>query len=172
MKATNTYATLQKRNTPFNWIVLLVAVWFFIPSLLMNRIWINLKDVHVQEQVVYGEPIYLEVDRVIIRDFEGSFTVSIRTENGELICQGKPDDTFIYRVENELPIPLTLTYWLGGPEKITRCRGNGFSTGVYYLDTCHTVVIGSAQIPIARRCISSNRFAIVPETSERVEEDA
>jgi len=164
MQVTNTLQTLHKRNTPFTWVILFIAIWFFVPSLLMNNIWLNLKEVHVQEEIMYGEPIYLEVDRDILKDFEGKFTVSIRSGNGELICQGQPDHAFIYRVDNELPVPLTLTYWLGGPEKEIRCRGNGFSTGIYYLDTCHTVVVGSAQIPIARRCVSSNKFRIFPAT--------
>lgn len=161
MKASNTIQTLQKRNTPFTWMILFISFVFFVPSLMMKYIWMDLKSVHVQEETAYGDMVVMEIDREIIRDFHGTFTVSIRRTNGELVCQGRPDDSFEYKVESVLPIPVSLTYWLGGEEKMTRCRGNGFGEGTYYLDTCHTVVVGSIQYKLARRCVSSNQFTIL-----------
>lgn len=166
MKTTNTIATLQKRNTPFTWVILFIACWFFVPSLIMDKIWMNVKSVHVQEETPFGEVIIMKVEREILRDFQGTFSVSVRRQDGELICQGRPDESFQYRTEGILPEPVTLSYWLGGPEKLMRCRGNGFGEGTYYIDTCHTVVIGSGQVPFARRCVRSNLFTIIPERDE------
>lgn len=177
MKNSNTYETLKKRNTPFTWIVLFVAAWFFVPSLFMTHIWFDLKSVHINEENILNEDIEMIVEREIIREFNGFFEVSIRKENGTLVCQGRPDSPFIYRVESKLPIPVLLSYWIGGPEKMTRCRKNGFGIGTYYVDTCHTVVIFSNQISFARRCVKSNKFTVVnpevnPEVDTEVNPDA
>ena len=155
-----TAQTLQKRNTPLTWFVLLVSVVFFVPSLLMDSVWINLKSVEVTRHNTIFEKIEIEVDREIHRNFLGSFIVTIRRTNGEFICQGTPDAPIRYNADASLPDPLYLSWWLGGESKMRSCREDGFDDGEFLVETCHKVLTPVWGIPIAGRCILSNEFEV------------
>lgn len=159
-----TVETLHRRNTPFVWLVLVVAFLFFVPSLLMDSIWMDLKKVEVKNPSVAGEPIEMYVDREIHRPFTGSYSVTIREihgETGEFICEGRPLAPFPYDPARELPEPLHLTWWLGSEAHMNTCKENGFVKGhQFQIRTCHTVVVTVWDLSLARRCVMSNVFTL------------
>jgi hypothetical protein len=160
---TVTRQTLSNRNTPMTWMVILICFFYFVPSLLMDRIWIHLETVEVSPLNLVGEPITMVVHREVLREFRGYFTVDIRRTNGELIYSADSEGTFIYGPGKKLPEPLLLTWWMGGQKQMAEARARGFDTGSYYIDTCHTVVLGIWDIPVARRCVQSNIFQVIDE---------
>jgi hypothetical protein len=129
----------------------------------MDKIWIHLESVDVSPINIEGEGVTMVVKREVLRDFRGYFTVDIRRTNGELIYPAKSEGSFIYSPSKELPDPLYLTWWLGGQKEMAQAKARGFGIGSYYIDTCHTVVLGIWEIPIARRCVQSNTFLIINE---------
>lgn len=160
---TVTRQTMANRNTPMTWIILLICFFYFVPSLLMDRIWIHLESTEVSSLNLVGEPITMVVTREVKQEFRGYFTVDIRRTNGELVYQAESDGVFIYGPGKTFPDPLLLEWWLGGRSKMIEAKSRGFDTGFYYIDTCHTVVIGIWDIPFARRCVQSNAFQVIDE---------
>jgi hypothetical protein len=162
-----TKETLHKRNTPFTWFILLGAFFFFVPSLSMDSIWINLRSVEVKQPINSNGVIELVVDRTIHREFRGVYSVDIKRINGinnEAVCRGKPVTPFFYNPSNELPDPVSLTWWLGGEKNMVECKENGFQEGtLFQVLTCHTVVVSQWDIPLARRCVLSNTFSLEKE---------
>lgn len=156
-----TLKTLQHRNTPFTWGVLVICFLFFVPSLLVDRIWINVESVEVNQTNVLGEPIELKVNRKVLQEFKGYFTVDIRRVDGELVYQASSNGAFSYSPGKQLPNPLLMNWWVGGEHELENARKRGFNIGFFYLDTCHTVVIGVWDIPFARRCVQSNVFQVI-----------
>lgn len=160
-----TIDTLKKRNSPLTWFVLALSFIVFVPSLLMGTLWIDLKRIHVSDGLLH-DPIIMEVDRTVKNEFRGTFTVTVRREDGELVCQGYPQKPIIYKKARELPDPLLLAWWLGGSDVMERCDKNGFSAGRYFLTTCQTVLWFTFDYPVARRCVESKVFVLVDETSK------
>lgn len=163
LNESNTVRTLKQRNTPLTWFVLFISFMFFIPSLLVEYIWIDLRSVEVTNPSVDLESVIIDVDRTVLRDFRGTYTVTIRTDEGQYVCSGKPSTSIGYNTNERLPEPVTLTWWIGGKRTMDSCRIDGFSIGRYQIETCHKVLITQAEIPIAGRCVMSNIFTIVPK---------
>jgi len=161
MKNTNTYRTLKQRNTLFTWFILTTSFMFFIPSLMMDRIWLDLKSIQVQEINYEGDDVFLHIERVIHRNFTGEYFVNIRSVEGNFICQARSDGVFVYRKDAVLPDHVDIAWWLGSHKKLDECVENGFTTGTFRINTCQKVVDSLWHIPIAQRCVESNLFTIV-----------
>lgn len=161
-KMPKTQETLQKRNTPFTWMVLILTFFYLVPSLLVPYIWINVRDIHVQQFNVQGDPILMKVDRKIHMNYTGGFSVTVRRTDGEFIYQTN-SNFFRYRVDAKLPEDLDLEWWLGGPDKMKSAIAHGLDTGSFFLNTCHKVAIGPMELVIAKRCVESNHFVIEPK---------
>lgn len=154
--------TIKKRNTLSTWFILIVSVLFFVPSVFIDKIWINMESIEVQDISKYPGNISMEVDRNIIRNFMGTYAVTIRNaDTDQFICIATPPAPFEYRSTSELPEHLTVSWWLGGMNHLNRCRLEGFTTGNFYMISCHSVVSPILNLPIAGRCVESNVFTVV-----------
>ena len=159
-----TTETLHNRNTPFTWIILLAALFFFLPSMLMSYFWVHLESVHISNPVKDDGVIELTVDRQVHRRFKGNYAVTILKINGSNkveVCQGMPLAPVTYDPFVDLPEPVSLTWWLGSEAHMDICRQNGFEVGnEFQIRTCHTVLVTEWNIPFARRCVYSNVFEL------------
>jgi hypothetical protein len=155
----NTLRTLNQRNTPFTWFILILSFVLFFPSVLVERIWIDVRDIHVVDSVS-PDSVEMHVDRTVLRKFNGMFSVTVRRADGEYICTGAPKEPFEYKPGKDLPSPLYLEWWIGGAHQMDACIDSGFGAGRYFLDTCHIIHATVWDIPFARRCVQSNEFTI------------
>ncbi|MBS8228354.1 hypothetical protein [Vannielia litorea] len=109
---------------------------------------------------VAGKNPRITVERYIWWDFGGQFSVTIRSaKDHTIVCLSPWTRTFTYRAAAmkggpELKRPLS--YWLGGRDVLARCEGEGFGSGLFYVNTCHRWMLGPLQL--AKRCVESNSF--------------
>jgi hypothetical protein len=155
----NTINVLKNRNNVCIWLLLAISTYLFVPSYLTELIWIKTNKVYIENNKFYT-PIKMSVDRKIISSFTGTYSVTIRRDTGEYVCQGVPKSSIQYHPKEILPSPLYLHWWLGGIEILDSCRRNGFTIGKYYIETCHTVMSKNNFIPLARTCNKSNTFEV------------
>ena len=120
---------------------------------------IDLRSVTVADDFE-GENPAIEVDRVIARDFTGSFSVTIRRAIDERpICLITWPTFFNYRkaASKENPIVTDLLEWVGDRRQLAECLAERrFGRGAYYLETCHRSLL--FEIWVLRRCVDSNIF--------------
>jgi len=148
-------------------LVLLASVSLFAPSLVFDSVWYRLDSVHVYDTVVGQDP-KMEIAGSVLRDHWGTYSVTIRrvAYDGNpdwLICQGFPDTPFEYRQGDYHTIKdKTLSWWLGGRDRLDKCWSEGMDQpGLYTANTCH-FLLGPFGIKVARRCLLSNPFTILP----------
>jgi len=157
MSLPHTSAVVKRMATPFTWLVLFASFLYFVPSVMMSHIWLELKSVDV---VHADNGLNMIVDRTIHRDFRGSFRVTVRTKEGDIVCYGAPEEPFQYHKNAVLPQPLLLSWWLGSKKELEDCVAAGMGSGDYYLDTCQSVRFTELNIVLARRCVRSNVFTV------------
>lgn len=156
----NTLKTLQNRNTISTWAILIACFIYFVPTLVMPYLWIDTKSVFIQDSYTDTETIMM-VDREIKSNFPGHYTVTIYRNGDQFVCQHKSPTSLSYTPDKKLPIPLHLSWWIGGKGKLEQCKGEGYGEGVYSINTCHIVLLPLWEIPIAKSCKMSNLFARV-----------
>jgi len=162
----NTLNTLRKRNTLSNWAILLGCAIYFLPTLLMSHLWIDTKSVFIQDSYVGDETIMI-VDRDIKINFPGHYTVTIYRNGDQFVCQSKSPSSIAYDKDKKLPEPLHLSWWLGGKDILQKCIHEGYTSGVFRVNTCHIVLFPLWEIPVAKSCKMSNKFA----RAEKVKKD-
>lgn len=156
---TNTIAALRRHNNLVTWAILALALWIFAPPLLMRHAFFDLRSVSVSDDLT------VTADRVIRRDFEGRFSISVRDAAGGLICAPSAPEWFLYSAASNAtnPVVRPLWWWLGSHAALADCMARGMGGGIRYLVTCHSAKWRG--IIFGPRCVDSNLFT-VSETSE------
>lgn len=139
----------------------LILVWLalFGPTALFKYIWLDLRSVSVDEQML------VHADRVIRQDFEGSFKVVLRNwGTGEIVCKAGSKRSFPYvaSASRVNPIDMPFWQWMGMDATYERlgCLSYGLSHSVpYYIVTCH-YAHAPYGFKYGRRCVSSKKFTI------------
>lgn len=117
--------------------------------------WYRLDRIFVADAVV-GQPIHMEVDRTVVRDFEGAYSVKVRALPSRItICSGGSEVP--YQTDGALPNPLTLAWWSYGAAP--DCM-SGLTPGQYELTTCVTIHPDLWLLGPRRACATSNVFTI------------
>lgn len=134
------------------WLTWLFVVWVWPVSW-----WFEVRDVFVHDSVE-GEPITLNVDRVIARDFHGQYNVQIRVIDrdghiGPVECDGGSGGP--YRVGSEMRLPVTMEWWAAG-----RCAR--LPVGTYRAITTWYITPSFPFLPTKTLTVISNRFAVHP----------
>lgn len=88
------------------WAAFMLAVSFWPASW-----WFSVDSVQIS-QAKSGQPIAMEVNRSIRRDFVATWAASVRSVSGQVVCSGS--GTSNYRHGANLPPDLTLKWWTGG----------------------------------------------------------
>jgi hypothetical protein len=130
-----------------------------------RNIWIDLQSVAVPDHID-GEDPTLTVDRIIHRDFPGSWEVRIRRAyTHELIDVAKSTAKIDYRKvrSQENPIHPYLSDWLRDSAALAHAESEGFGEGRFYIRTCHIAYVAGF-LPFDR-CVDSNVFERFPKGS-------
>lgn len=135
------------------WTRILYTLWamFVISWLLPASLWFTVAHVRVLDSKV-GEPILMEVSREIHQPFFAEWVVVVRRERRGrwiVVCPsiGQTD----YRIDADLPDPLTLEWWSNGD-----C--GALPPGHYMVTT--TWSIYPKQMPAKQVRVESNEFDI------------
>lgn len=98
-----------------------------------------------------GEPIYMEVARILRSDFSGSYRVTIRDANGDEACSTGRVDVGYSRLDEDgqptqFPDPLNLSWWAWGgtctavlDTTSSEVNPNALESGEYSQETCHGI---------------------------------
>lgn len=139
--------------------------------------YIRVADIHIFDGSA-GQPVRMEVARIIHQDFEGSYRVIIRyARTGGTVCDtGRVDIS--YRRTNEdgtlrtLSDPLWLKWWAYGGDCFqgdisthagTGALAQGLAPGLYAQETCHAVRRFWGLMPPAWVCWPITTFRILPD---------
>ena len=127
------------------------AVGFYWPA----AWWVAHGEVFVNTSVV-GGPVFIHTDRKVHREHRADWSVSLHKQglggkNWGVVCQGSGSS--IYRPENELPVPLTLSWWAGEPCQVS-------ALGLYRIDTSWDLQVW----PFPKRVtVTSNVFSVADQ---------
>lgn len=155
---TYTRATLRKLSTPFTWLILFCAFLYFIPSIIMDTVWYDVRSIKISHQE--NGQLQAEFDRSILRDFSGTYRITIRKQEGHIVCVYSPTQLVQFKKDAALPQPLLLSHIFQGTTNIQPCIRNGFTEGVFYMDICQSVRISPLDIVAARQCFRTNEFTL------------
>jgi len=135
------------------WNQVLILLWglFFVSWTFPASWWLDVSRVKVFDSEV-GQPVRMEADREIRRPFSGEWSAIVRRKRGAhwiVACPsfGMGD----YRMDAELPEPLTLEWWTDGA-----CPA--LTAGTYLLTTSWTIY--PTYLPKKWVQITSNEFTI------------
>ena len=159
---TLTRAAFRRNNVPTFWIFAALVAAMVLPNVFMRAALLRVDSVHIYS-AIEGNLIPMEVRRTIFHSFKGSYKVTIRHPSGSFVCDSSPVFPLTYRKGADLPVPLYLRWWLGGPDAKADCVTNGFGPGVYIAETCH-YWIGPFGVELAQECVDSNKFVIYPRS--------
>jgi hypothetical protein len=101
------------------------ALWAVGTDLWPSSRWLEVDSVVVVSGKA-GEPLAMEVDREVKDDFTATWSASVRSIDGHVVCSGSA--TSNYRHGANLPPDTTLAWWTNGG-----C--NSLPAGRYYLAT-------------------------------------
>ena len=116
---------------------------------------------------VVGNPIEMDVDRVITQPFLGDYSVALREFPGRALVCRAGDESIKYDPSNKLPEPLTLHWWAdnGG------CSGpKDGRVGEFVIDTTWTKRNEELGIPNESITVTSNPFTIAPLSPQQAED--
>ena len=123
--------------------------------------WYRLDRVYVSD-AVEGAPVTIAVDRTIISEFDGRYTVTVRRLPGfSAVCSG--GSTVAYTPRAHLPDPLTLEWWSYGAQP--ECM-RVLHPGEYEMETCITIEPHVMLLGPRRTCRMSNIFEIMAEGAQ------
>lgn len=124
------------------------------------------RNINVGNSTV-GDPIMMEVDRVILEPFIGDYNVMLREFPGRaLVCRGG-DENIPYNPSNQLPDSLTLHWWADNGA----CSGpkDGYP-GDFVIETTWIKHNEDLGIPNESFTITSNPFTITPLSPQQAED--
>lgn len=101
------------------------AAWATVTDLWPASRWLEVNSVVVVNGKA-GEPLAMEVDRKVKDSFTATWTASVRSIDGHVVCSGSA--TSNYRLGATLPPDTTLSWWTNGG-----CTS--LPSGRYYLAT-------------------------------------
>ena len=117
--------------------------------------WYILNKVYVEDAAL-GRPVRMAVDREILRDFDGRYTVTVRRlPDFDAVCSG--GSSVNYTTQSKLPDPLTLKWWTYGA--IPDCMSQ-MMPGQYEITTCIYIEPHILWLPERVLCRKSNVFRI------------
>lgn len=135
----------------------MVVVIFAWMLLLPTSYWIKDSSIVVLNSDA-GRPLQIEYDGVIVRPFNGKYSVTITDVlRNQIVCDaiGGP---IPYSVGHNRPDPLYMNWWAVSDE---RCYGENMQEGVYSMTTCWDIKprIGDWIFPISKtHCITTDRY--------------
>lgn len=150
---------LKRHNTLFMWGFLIFAAFVvFVPT----SLWIE--DTHISvSDAQQGDPIEIEYDGRVVRDFVGNYGVVVRnTATGQIVCEvhGGP---LLFVTDSARPDPLTMAWWIAND---ARCYGMNIPAGSYTMSTCWSIhaIFGEWVSPLSKtHCIHTKEpFHIYP----------
>ena len=146
--------------------LLLGGVWSFGAYVVTARYWFDPTSVWVID-TQKGQSVYMNVERVVKRDFNGSYTATVRyLSNMAIVCEAS--GALHYNTKSTLPDPLTLAWWAYGDQ---RCHGPNLPEGQFILKTCWTVHQPFVVLPEKTVCIDSNPFTIRSDAPQQMQID-
>lgn len=154
---TNTMAALRRHNNFPAWIMMMLALVMFLPLPILRVGFIDLQSVSVS---MAGPEPMVTASRIIRRDFEGRYRVTVRASSGEWVCAATPPRWVEYSTAANATNPITkpLWWWIGSRAAYERCVADGMRGGDFHISTCHWALVG--WLPIGPRCVESNIFRV------------
>lgn len=153
------------------WVAGLV-VWS--PMLVPASYWYELRSIRIEDGIV-GEPPAIGVDRIVRRDFTGSYSVRILAfPSNNLICVAGPFEPFPYRTTDAPLEGKDLAWWMRDRDAYDACVEQGMGAGNYVVVTNHYILHPWRFIPWVNRVVTpdvaSNVFTIYATATPLLEQ--